>query len=110
MEDSLGPHIMVPDMSTTDEEVQQLCCEGMTVDFSNLMCNVEGSNSTTPMPPSDEKCNYKKGVCNKHKTQGRKYVETTKKWKDRGKGKGYGFVTVKYVRYRCVEKSEPGCL
>ena len=31
-------------------------------------------------------------------TKGEKYTEMTKKWRDRGGGKGYGFVTTRKVQ------------
>ena len=32
---------------------------------------------------------------------------TSKKWRDRGKGRGFGYVTSKLVRYRCGEVQSP---
>ena len=34
-------------------------------------------------------------------TKGEKYTEMTKKWRDRGGGKGFRFVTTRKVKYKC---------
>ena len=57
--------------------------------------------------PSNDKSQYQKGVCIKHNVMGVRYVVTSKKWRDRGKGKGFGYVTSKLVRYRCGEVQTP---
>ena len=38
---------------------------------------------------------------------GVRYIVTSKKWRDRGKGRGFGYVTSKLVRYRCGEVQSP---
>ena len=56
--------------------------------------------------PSSDGCVYKRGVCLFHHMKGEKYTEKTQKWMDRGKGKGYGFVTKRKVRYKCKVKDD----
>ena len=34
--------------------------------------------------------------------KGEKYVQVSKNWKDRGGGRGYGFVTSKKVKFTCM--------
>ena len=55
-----------------------------------------------PVPPSDMSCNYTRGRCNRHGNMGEKYVISERKWRDRGQGRGYGYVSTKKVKYRCV--------
>ena len=60
-------------------------------------------------PPVEDVCKFVRGTCTLHNKKGVKYHQTSKKWKDRGGGKGYGFVISRYVRYRCQggEKNNP---
>ena len=39
--------------------------------------------------------------------KGVRYIVKSKKWRDRGKGRGFGYVTSKLVRYRCGEVQSP---
>ena len=55
--------------------------------------------------PSVDQCEFRRGVCQLHKMKGERYVQETKNWKDRGKGKGFGYVTSRKVRYRCMVKN-----
>ena len=106
---------------STDVLVTSKVCEGVQPVTS--MTNIEGMNtesvcnvaimkddvSETMLPSvvEDENCVYKRGVCVLHKMKGVKYTMVEKKWKDRGGGKGYGYVTSKKVRYRCEVKNLP---
>ena len=54
----------------------------------------------------DDHCSFKRGVCCLHKARGEKYVDKKKSWLDRGKGRGYGWVTTKVVKYRCKVKED----
>ena len=38
--------------------------------------------------PSNDKCQFKKGLCIQHNVKGVRYVVTSKKWRNRGKGEG----------------------
>ena len=50
----------------------------------------------------------KKGYCSFHEKQAEKISVTTKKWKDRGGGKGFGWVTIRTKKYQCrVKKTGP---
>ena len=46
----------------------------------------------------------KKGACRVHECAMRKIKISTKKWKDRGKGRGFGFVSVRVTKYACDAK------
>ena len=59
------------------------------------------------LPSNDNKCQFQKGFCIQHNVKGVRYVVTSKKWRDRGKGRGFGYVTSKLVRYRCGEVQSP---
>ena len=48
-----------------------------------------------------------RGFCMQHNVRGVRYIVTSKKWRDRGKGRGFGYVTSKLVRYRCGEVQSP---
>ena len=53
---------------------------------------------------SDEKatCNIKRGgYCLTHQCNSRKISVSAKKWKDRGGGLGFGYVTTKRTKYIC---------
>ena len=43
----------------------------------------------------------RKGFCNTHREQTEKTLISTKKWRDRGGGRGFGYVTVKSTKYYC---------
>ena len=58
--------------------------------------------------PSSVKCVFRRGVCQLHNVKGERQVQVSKTWKDRGGGKGYGYVTSKKVIFRfMVEKDVP---
>ena len=74
---------------------------------------VKGGRDETVLPSvemkGDDVCVYKRGFCQLHKAQGERFVETTKRWRDKGRGKGFGFITSKLVKYRCRgEETIPG--
>ena len=49
------------------------------------------------------KCNIlKDGLCNTHNCMTSKVTVTAKKWKDRGKGRGYGYVNSKVTKAICM--------
>ena len=56
-----------------------------------------------PVPPSDMSCNYTRGRCNRHGNMGEKYVISERKWRDRGQGRGYGYVSTKKVKQAGAE-------
>ena len=72
---------------------------------------VGGSVSSEMMTGNDDnnakKCLFtKKGVCQEHLVPGKKLVIPSKVWKDRGGGRGFGYVSKKSTRYICmVEKN-----
>ena len=96
-------------------------CEGVQPAAS--MSNTEGMNTESvykvaimkddvpgtmlPSVVKDDNCVFKRGVCVLHKRKGLRYTMVEKKWKDRGGGKGYAYVTSKKVRYRCEVKDTP---
>ena len=50
-----------------------------------------------------DKCVYnKRGMCGKHGKRGVGTKVSSKVWKDRGGGRGYGWVTRKVMKYRCI--------
>ena len=53
-----------------------------------------------------KKCSFtRKGMCQEHQVPGEKITIPSKVWKDRGGGRGFGYVTKKSTRYICmVEK------
>ena len=55
------------------------------------------------------KCTFtKSGLCEVHRVPGSKVTIPTKKWKDKGGGKGFGWVTVRTKKYQCrVKKGGP---
>ena len=61
-------------------------------------------NVGKPTPPVVEKCKIEKGFCETHQTKTLKRSITSKKWKDRGGGRGFGWVTQKTSKFLC----EPG--
>ena len=60
----------------------------------------------------DRNCTFtKKGICEQHLVTGTRLSIPAKKWKDRGRGKGFGWVTTHTTRYLCkVRKSGPTVL
>ena len=46
----------------------------------------------------------KEGVCINHGTTSTKIVVPSKKWKDRGVGKGFGYVTTRVTKYICTAR------
>ena len=49
----------------------------------------------------------KKGYCSFHNKQAEKISITSKKWRDRGGGRGFGYVTRKTTKFICKLRSEP---
>ena len=100
---------------STEVLVTTEVCEGVQPDVSlsilegmNIepVCNVaivKDNESETVQPSVEESvnCAYKRGVCILHNRKGVKYTMEERKWIDRGRGKGYGYVTRRKVKYRC---------
>ena len=74
--------------------------------FTNNVDNVKDP-CETKVVPSVLVCAFKRGKCLLHNVDGVKYTEVAKKWKDRGGGKGYGFITTRTVKYRCLVSEKP---
>ena len=51
-----------------------------------------------PAPPSNEECNFSRGRCVLHQIRGVRYHQTTRTWKYRGGGRGFGRITRRTVR------------
>ena len=52
--------------------------------------------------PSVDNCKFdRKGYCKEHNYQAKKVTVSSKKWKDRGGGKGYGYVSQKVTKFIC---------
>ena len=50
----------------------------------------------------EDKCKIgRNGHCNTHNMMTRKVTVTSKKWKDRKDGKGFGWVSTKVTRFQC---------
>ena len=83
--------------------------EGMNTESVCKVTIVKDDEPGTLLPSivKYEDCVYKRGVCVLHKKKGVRYTMVEKKWKDRGGGKGYAYVTSKKVRYRCEVKDTP---
>ena len=43
----------------------------------------------------------KNGYCVTHQVQTKKFHVLSQKWKDRGKGRGFGYVTTKVAKFQC---------
>ena len=46
----------------------------------------------------------RKGYCKEHNYQAKKVAISSKSWKDRGRGKGYGWVMQKVNKFICVRR------
>ena len=57
-----------------------------------------------------EQCEFKRGFCLRHKAKGEKFIEVSRRWRDRGGGKGFDWITSRRVRYRCRGRDNPGSL
>ena len=56
----------------------------------------------TPSMGNTINCNIdRKGFCSTHGERAEKTLITSKKWRDRGGGRGFGYVTVKSTKYYC---------
>ena len=50
----------------------------------------------------DTKCEIKRGgYCRTHEVMTKKFQVSSKKWADRGGGRGYGYVNKKVMKYVC---------
>ena len=72
---------------------------GKEIEKTNLRLNVE-----KPAPPVVEKCVIKKAYCMTHQSKTEKRSISAKSWKDRGWGRGFGWVTQKTTKYLCVSR------
>ena len=63
------------------------------------------STEESTAPPNDSICSYKRGTCSIQVRKGVRYLQESKTWKDRGGGRGFGWVTRRVVRYRCIMDS-----
>ena len=81
-----------------------------TPDNKNTKKRSEISVSVSAAPPMDRDRKLplciatKNGHCSQHGTKMTKNVITSKKWCDRGKGRGYGYKTMKTTKYICKSR------
>ena len=85
-----------------------------TVDTVNTVAAVDTVDTGQGTPSLADRqmlvsktCQFQRGFCMQHNIKGVRYIVTSKKWRDRGKGRGSGYVTSKLVRYRCGEVQSP---
>ena len=82
-----------------------------TVDAVDTVGTVDTGQGTPSLADrqtvESKTCQFLRGFCMQHNVKGVRYIVTSKKWRDRGKGKGFGYVTSKLVRYRCGEVQSP---
>ena len=68
----------------------------------------EGTTKTSECPLPPPQCEHNKhGFCKTHKVIGRQIEVTSSSWKDRGKGRGFGFVKSKVKKYICPSRNLP---
>ena len=91
--------------------------QGIVSQTPNNNVNMKDEMSMMREPSSDEivkvdddKCVFKRGVCSFHIAKGEKYADVKRRSKDRGGGRGYGWVTSKLVKFRCKVVDDPGVL
>ena len=66
----------------------------------------EPEQSTTPSN-SNPKCDInRKGYCSSHQREAQKTFVTSKKWGDRGGGRGFGYISRRSVKYICKPRIE----
>ena len=109
-EDRRGSLTMV-DNSDVDGVLTRSNSVTLENDRNVIQHREDNISEVLPVPPSDMSCNYTRGRgrCNIHGNMGEKYVISERKWRDRGQGRGYGYVSTKKVKYRCVgEKLQKG--
>ena len=57
---------------------------------------------------NEQLCDVRKdGFCVTHQVQTKKVYVTTKKWKERSKGRGFGFVTSRTAKFQCSGRVSP---
>ena len=84
-------HIVTPSMSKT-EKVVDWNTDGSVGDCENQ----RNEDVSTGMV---DRCNImKNGMCEQHQKMSSKYQVTSKVWRDRGGGRGYGFVSRKVTK------------
>ena len=75
-------------------------------DCNNAIIVKDDENVTrAPSMGNDEKheCVFKRGYCDLHQSKGEKIIVKERNWRDRGGGKGFGWITSRRVKYRCKE-------
>ena len=80
-------------------------CEGMNKEESegDKVKNDDDSNIETVMPSVSGKCEkMKNGLCRIHECEMKKFAVSTKKWGDRGGGKGFGWIHRKVTKFACL--------
>ena len=66
--------------------------------------------TTTPSVGPHQKCDInRKGFRKSHNQQAKKMLISSQKWKDRGGGHGFGYVTIKASKFFCKTKVD-ACL
>ena len=116
MENNDAKHCMEKPEAGLDKQIK----EYNVMDEYNRSESQEGqdivvNDKSTPEPSSSEtekessacNINRKRGYCSSHDVTARRILVTTKKWKDRGGGKGFGYVSSRVVKYICQAKSNP---
>ena len=64
-------------------------------------------NTSDTTPSVSPNCNFnRKGYCVTHQVTGKKTTVTSKVWKDRGGGRGYGYVARKVTKYLCGYRAD----
>ena len=81
---------------------------GSTVHYENQ--TEDETVSTTPSVGENQnprKCEFdRKGFCKSHNQQAKKMKISSQKWRDRGGGRGFGYVTIKSTKFICKPKIE----
>ena len=67
-----------------------------------------GIATSSESPPPTIPCEFNKhGFCKTHKILGKQIEVSKSSWKDRGKGKGFGFVKTKVKKFICSKRNVP---
>ena len=79
--------------------------EVSTTKLKNNLNNTSENNKKDNDTNVSTKCEFtRKGVCKNHGTTSTKISVQSPTWKDRGGGKGFGFVTKHVTRYICTAR------
>ena len=106
--DTFADNAMMGDMGEEERDEEEDLTEEQRTSSENVGSLEEEQKkekNTLTTTPSVVRCEVnRKGYCKTHQCQAEKRVIKSQVWKDRGAGRGFGYVSKKVTKYACMRR------